>query len=327
MSRSRKTTTLTQDLEKLSRRAYHAVEWLEPTLRRCHALQTKRGFGDDVHLDLLRHWLLVPISLWPFNITHLTEACLTFWENNDPLPASHRLTLELLPPPPDEKVCDAVAAHEHQVQTGSYENVTHTQAKFDQAELALRSDPEFQKHWQSLRHTFDLASYQDHKGLIRRTMNAERNLRPIFNLRMDCPEDAFRAAFDAFCLRWHLYGMQHDTPLLLKLAVNITPHGTLLHIPAYWSFDPKRDIRWDAITQLHRTRVPKRQGAALAEGLAVRMAQAEKLHKLDAEAKTRRLRAEAKHRFLCQGLGLVDGTSPRRLARLRQEFPSKSDNE
>lgn len=323
MPTPRKSTTLAQDLEKLSRRAYHASEWIEPVLRRCHAFLAKPHFADATHLDLLRHWLLAPISLWPFNITHFTEACLRLWQKNSRLPSSYRVTLELLPPPPDETVCDVVAIHEHQVQAGSYENVTHAQAKFDQAELVLLADPEFQKHWQSLRHTFDLASYQDHKGVIRRTMNAERNLRPIFNLQMDCAADAFRAAFDAFCLRWHLYGMQHDAPLLLKLAVNITPHGTLIHIPAYWSFDPKRDIRWDAITKLHRTRVPKRQGAALAEGLALRMAQAEKLHKLDAEAKTRRLRGEAKHRFLCQGLGLADGTSPRRLSRLRQEFPSK----
>ena len=56
-------------------------------------------------------------------------------------------------------------------------------------------------------------------------------------------------------------------------------------------------------------------------GLAARMAEAEKLRKLDAEAKNRKLRGEAKHRFLCQGLGLVERTSPRRFSRLRKEFP------
>jgi hypothetical protein len=58
----------------------------------------------------------------------------------------------------------------------------------------------------------------------------------------------------------------------------------MIHIPAYWSFDPKRDIRWDAIASLHRARVPGRQGSALAENLADRMKAAEKLPHLDKEA-------------------------------------------
>jgi hypothetical protein len=59
--------------------------------------------------------------------------------------------------------------------------------------------------------------------------------------------------------------MQNDDPLLLKLAVDITPFGTMIHLPAYWSFDPKRDIRWDAIASLHRARVPGRQGSGLGD--------------------------------------------------------------
>ena len=151
-------------------------------------------------------------------------------------------------------------------------------------------------------------------------MSAERNLRPSFSVNLRRREDVFHAAFDAFCLRWNLYGMQNDDPLLLKLAVNITPYGTMIHIPAYWSFDPKRDIRWDAIASLHRVRVPGRQGSALAEGLAERMKAAEKLRHLDKEALRLGLKGEKKHEFLCAGLGWVPGTSPKRISRLRAEF-------
>ena len=114
--------------------------------------------------------------------------------------------------------------------------------------------------------------------------------------------------------------MQNDEPLLLKLAVNLTPYGTLIHIPAYWSFDPKRDIRWDAIAKLHRIRVSGRQGSALAEGLAERMKAAEKLRHLDKEALRQGLKGETKHEFLCDGLGWDSRMSPKRLARLRAEF-------
>lgn len=114
--------------------------------------------------------------------------------------------------------------------------------------------------------------------------------------------------------------MQDDKPLLLKLAVNVTPYGTMILVPSYWSFDPKRDIRWDAIASLHRVRVPRRQGAVLAEGRAERMKLAEKLLRLDEEAHQLGLKGEKKHAFLCAGLNWVPGTSGRRISRLRAEF-------
>jgi hypothetical protein len=75
--------------------------------------------------------------------------------------------------------------------------------------------------------------------------------------------DRFHAVFDVFCQRWHLYGMRGDRPLLLKLTANLTPFGTMIFIPAYWSFDPKRDLNWRAITALHKARGVPRQGPKL----------------------------------------------------------------
>lgn len=177
-----------------------------------------------------------------------------------------------------------------------------------------------QRQWERIKAAFDVQPYRDHKGVIRRTMSTERNLRPWFSVNMRRRGEVFQAAFDAFCVRWNLYGMQNDQPLPLKLAVNVTPYGTMIHIPAYWSFDPKRDNRWDAIASLHRVRVPGRQGNALAEVLAERMRMAEKLPGLDEEVLRRGLKGEKKHEFLCAGLGLDPRTSPKRLSRLRAEF-------
>jgi len=156
--------------------------------------------------------------------------------------------------------------------------------------------------------------------VIRRTMGTERNLRPEWPNRLSGPEAAFQTAFDAFCMNWNLYGMLHDEPLLLKLAVNLTPYATMIVIPAYWSLDPKRDVRWGEIARLHRARARQRQGAALKEGKEHRRKQVLKLGELDAEAKRRGLRGELKHAFLCEGLGWVPETSAKRLSRLRTEF-------
>ena len=310
-------TALTRDLAKLAARAYNAAEWSEDVLRRYHAAFSKTT---DERLAVLHRWMFVPSTLWPFNIHHALSDCLAVVERGKRLTARQRLIIDLLPEPPNETICATVAEHELHVQRGTYENLLKTQAKFAQTELATRTDPLLQSQWASIKAEFDVAAHRDHKGVVRRTMGAERNLRPIFAVDLRRKADAFRAAFDAFCLRWNLYGMQNDEPLLLKLAVNLTPHGTMIFIPAYWSFDPKRDIRWDAIAALHKTRVPKRQGPALAEGQAQRKHLAAKLQTLDAEALQLGLKGQKKHAHLCAGLGWVPETSPRRITRLRAEF-------
>jgi hypothetical protein len=314
---------LNLDLKKLKARAFDRAEWAEEVLRSYHSGIQKLDDAGAQQLRGLYHWMFVPPTLWPYNVQDALEDCLAALEKGRRLNSRHRLLIDLLPEPPDETICAAVADHELHVQKGAYENLIKTQAKYSQSELAVRIDPQLRRQWARIKAAFDVQAYRDHKGVIRRTMSAERNLRPSFSVNLRRREDVFQAAFNTFCLRWNLYGMQHDEPLLLKLAVNITPYGTMIHIPAYWSFDPKRDIRWDAIASLHRIRVPGRQGSALAEGFAERMREAEKLCSLDKEAVRLGLKGEKKHEFLCAGLGWVPCTSPKRISRLRAEFKNK----
>lgn len=317
------TTTLDHDLKRLQARAFDRAEWAGEALQRYHAAIGKLGEAVVLPLRGLYQWMFVPTTLWPFNVQDVLEDCLTALEKGKRLHSRHRLLIDLLPEPPDDAVCAAVADHELHVQKGTYENLVRTQAKYSQNEIAIRNNPQLRRQWARIKAAFDVQSYRDHKGVIRRTMTAERNLRPSFSVNLRRREDIFRAAFDAFCLRWNLYGMQQDEPLLLKLAVNLTPYGTMIHIPAYWSFDPKRDIRWDAVTKLHRARVPGRQGSALAEGFAERMRKAKKLRLLDKDTMRLGLKGKKKHAFLCAGLGWDARTSPKRINRLRAEFESQ----
>jgi hypothetical protein len=317
------TTALDLDLNKLNDQAFDRAECAENVLRRYHAVSQNLDGVVCRELRALYTWMFVPITLWPFNIQDVLEDCLRVLEKGKRLNSRHRLLIEMLPEAPGKTVCAAVAAHELNVQKGTYENLVKTKVKYAQSEIAIQTDPELRSQWAKIKAEFYVQIYRDHKGLIRRTMNVERNLRPAFSVSMRRREEVFRAAFDAFCLRWNLYGMQNDEPLLLKLAVNITPHGTMIHIPAYWSFDPKRDIHWDAIASLHRVRVPRRQGSALAQGLAERIELAAKLRQLDQEVIRLGLKGKRKHDFLCAGLGWVPGTSAKRISRLRAEFKYK----
>jgi hypothetical protein len=308
------------DLQRLHSRAFHRADWAEGVLRKYHNVSAKLGAETMRPIRPLYEWMFVPPTLWPFNIQDVLDDCLGLLSRKRRLPPHHRLLLSLLCEPPDEAVCAVVADHELRVQKGTYENIVRTQAKYRQQELAIKANAQLRAAWKQIKSAFDIKDFQDHKGVIRRTMGTERNLRLDFSINMRRRHEVFQAVFDAFCMRWNLYGMHNDEPLLLKLSVNQTPHGTTIHIPAYWSFDPKRDICWSAIAKLHRTRVQGRQGNALAEGVAERMQAAEKLLRLDQEVVRHRLKGEKKHEFLCAALGWDPRTSPKRLSRLRSEF-------
>ena len=60
------------------------------------------------------------------------------WKRETAFNSRHRLLIELLPEPPDETICAAVASHELHVQKGTYENLVKTQAKYSQNELAIK---------------------------------------------------------------------------------------------------------------------------------------------------------------------------------------------
>lgn len=100
----------------------------------------------------------------------------------------------------------------------------------------------------------------DLKGIVRRWLVQERSFHPGWDFRWETERERFQVAFDAFCHRWNLYGMENERPLLLKLTVNPTPHGLLIMILTYWSFDPKRDLNWSEINRLLEARGVPRQG-------------------------------------------------------------------
>ncbi len=314
------TDAIAADLKKLESYAFYAADVMRDVLTHYHHAAPNFKGVTAKQLRSLYQWLFVPQTIWPFNIHQALGGCLRTVEIDGCLNPQQRLLVELLPEPPKESVCVRVAEHEVNIQNGFYENLVTTQSKFSQVEQELKDDSRLLDQWEAIKSEFDLTPYRDHKGVVRRTMGTERNLRPTFSVDVNSTQSVFRAAFDAFCLRWNLYGMQNDEPLLLKLAVNLTPFGTMIIIPSYWSFDKKRDVEWDEIIKLHGARVPKRQGPKLAQGVLERKKLAQKLVTLDQEVRAQGLKGAKKHEFLCNGLGLVLDTDPKVITRLRMEF-------
>jgi hypothetical protein len=203
------------------------------------------------------------------------------------------------------------------VKAGSYEDLIQAQFKFDGMEEELGRNAEFKTDWERLKREFAVGKYQNRKGIIRRRMAQERNFRTgDWRFSWEKEADRFQTVFDAFCHRWDLYGMENDKPLLLKLTVNVTPYGTIIVVPKYWSFDAKRDVKWGAVTALHRMREVKRQGPKLSAGRAARRTEARRANALWAQATKAGLRGDRRREWVMRELGWDGRTDESKLRRL-----------
>lgn len=315
-----------EDLARLDRLAFRRRERCGDVVRRFHRLPAAaRQHPDFLLLAQVYPWLLVPYSLWPIDVHGLLELLL------DTISAGHRVTEEMLflvgslSEFPSVSEQNAVAAHEQEVQVGSYESLISAQHKFDLKELMLSQNPQFRADWERLKRRFDVDRYRDKKGIIRRRMVLERNFRPEgWELRWKTRENRFRMAFDAFCHKWVLYGVEWDHPLLQKLSVNVTPLGTMIFIPRYWSFDHKRDLKWKAVTRLHRSRGVHRQGVKLTSSQLARYQDGTKALRLWQQAKAGGLRGVALSSWVMGKLGWDPRTDERQLRRLLKEARPKA---
>jgi len=141
-------------------------------------------------------------------------------------------------------------------------------------------------------------------------------MRDHWPVRWTKTADRFHAVFEAFCQRWNLYGMRGDQPLLLKLIANLTPVGTMIFIPAYWSFDPKRDLNWRAITALHKAREVPKQGPKLSANQLAAREQAIRARELWEEAAALKLKGERRISWMLKKLSWDLRTDERQLRRI-----------
>jgi hypothetical protein len=265
---------------------------------------------------VLYDWLFVPITLWPIDVEGLFRAALDRAAAGRHLDKRMLLLVDLLPSLPGVRTQRAVSEHEHSVQHGNYESLICAHHKYDQIESELMRDPKFRAQWNSVKAQFDVMKFADHKEIIRRRFVTERSMREYWPFRWKKTADRFHAVFDVFCQRWHLYGMRGDRPLLLKLTANLTPLGTMIFIPAYWSFDPKRDLDWRAITALHKARGIPKQGPKLSANQSAARAEANRAAQLRKEADALKLKGEARTSWMLKQLNWDLRTDERQLRRI-----------
>jgi hypothetical protein len=175
--------------------------------------------------------------------------------------------------------------------------------KFDEQERALQENAELKGTWEEIKRRFGAEQFQNSRGVIRRRMSQERNFREGWKFEWADDRGRFQLFFDAMCYRWKSYGMEADRPLLLKVSINPTPHGTMIVIPRHWSLDPHRDLDWGLIGRLHRTRGARKQGPKLSVARMERMKESRVARKLWDEAKCQGLRGEERYEYVRSRMG------------------------
>ena len=108
---------------------------------------------------------------------------------------------------------------------------------------------------------------------------------------------------------------------LFRLAqTNLTPYGTMIVVPSYWSFDAKRDLKWKSIKALHRTRCVSRQGMKLEAIKQARREDSKRVKQLWQKAKSCGLKGDARIRWVMKEMGWAmasDESKVKRLLRLK----------
>ncbi|OAI41994.1 hypothetical protein AYO41_04950 [Verrucomicrobia bacterium SCGC AG-212-E04] len=269
--------SLREDLARLRSLAFKRLNACGDIAKQFHAKKREIALRSDRDLLWrLYDWLTVPLSLWPIDFAGAAKHALDLVNQQEPLDDEFVIMVQLVGLPPNLASRQTMGAYEHDIARGRYEKLVRRQEKFDELERGLKDDQRFNEVWSNICRRFDIKKYQNSRGVIRRLMSKERNFREDLAFQWRTRDDRFRVLFDALCYHWNLYGIERKQPLLLKMTVNLTPHGTMIFIPRYWSLDLHRDLKAKEISRLHRAHGGARQGPKLSPSRLERLIEARK---------------------------------------------------
>jgi hypothetical protein len=306
----------------LRARAFGHYHRCAELLKRFHRARKKiNRHAHGVLVGRVRDWLLCPYSLWPVDIRGLAEHLLGRVEKGQPLDHDFELLLRFLGSPPKPETQDTIGKFEHRVARGDYDPLIRCPEKFSAQETVLQFDPNLARAWKRLKASFATEEYANRGGVIRRRMSEERNFRRNWDFNWKQRKARFQVLFDAFCYRWQLYGMEGDKPLLLKVTVNPTPHGTMIMIPRLWSLDCDRDLNWTVIGRLHRSHGAGRQGRKMSTNRVSMYAEAVQIVQHEIEGRASGLKGEKLTDFILRRMGKAPGTDESWIKRRRRLLP------
>ena len=277
----------------------------------------------DIHLLLytLKQWILCPFSSWPNDFRGMGEFVCNEIKAGRGIDREMATLLEFLKPVPSDEEQEAIGEYEYEVQLGNYDDLVRNDIKYQVRMKELEESGKFRAHFDLLQALYDLDEMAGTSGVIRRTMLGERNFRPKdFRFDWSTKRIRFQNVFDGFCWHHELYGLEKKNgkwvPLLMKVTVNVTPHGTMIYVPKWMSFDLKRDLIIKAVTELHKSRGTLRQGPKISESRLDKQDLAKAVYLAEQKAKEKDYKGPKRFDFITGETGLPRGFDRRRIREL-----------
>ena len=211
---------------------------------------------------------------------------------------------------------------EHQRRAGSFEDLYFKKEKYEGYKERVMENQEFLRDWSILKRRFRRAFRPGCRVLRSELAESCGSDRP------HTPEQdsGFQEAFDFFCWKWFLDGVEGDQPMVTKLSFDVTPFGTSVFVPGYWSFDPKRDIEWKQLKGFHESRgTVKRQGSAFEQNRRDRQTKERLILEAAEESRGRGERGEKMIQSIIDKVGLVPNTPSAYIYRLIREAKKKKE--
>lgn len=292
------------DLERIKSLAFRRAERSGPLLESFHRNHSKiDAHAQAKWLWQVYDWLCVSLSLWPIDFDGLAKYLLTAIEGPGTVDPDLLKLVKLAGTPPNQETMAAVASFEHVVESGNYDHLVKSPEKFFENEMSVADNAELSQTWNEIKARWGGYISRNGRGVVRRRLSQERNLRGDWFFDWQDEKKKFELFFDAMCYRWKLYGMEQDKPLLLKVSVNPTPHGTMIFIPRHWSLDPKRDLHWNKINAVHKAHGAERQGPKLSRNRMDKIKDAKRVELLWAEAKAKGHTGDARYDYVHRTMG------------------------
>lgn len=257
----------------------------------------------------LYDWMLCPLTFWALDYLGVARHVLDLIKRKQPFDADTILLLKLIEPVPAEFARSQVGEYEKTVVKGLYDRIMKKPKKFEQEDVLRSKDIGLHTCWNQIKSRFNVAKYRNLGGVVRRHLARERNFDCHDKFAWRTRQERFRVMLDALCYRYCLYGFELDKPLLLKVSVNPTPHGTMIFVPKHMSLDGPRDLDWKAISEIHRAHGTRRQGTALSSKRLLREAQREQARALDTHARRMKLKGRGRLQYILAEMKSDNSTS------------------
>lgn len=268
------------------------------------------------YLKVVWGWFLVSSTLWPGEFIPICRYLVQLLQKGLPLPPALILILRFAKDHPILSTRAMGKKRQNKAHKGEYDDLLKDDGIYLVRNAAVLENPEVGKSFEMMKAVFDMKSYANDIGVVRRYVVSERGFRVGWDFDPNIPETMMRTALTLLSYRYDLYGFQDDTPLVGKFTANPTGFGTIMMAPKYQTTDLARDLNRKTFGEFPKGYGVARQGAKALLAKRERENEAIRTYTASLRADERGEKGENRRRFIIEEARLPKRTERRKIQKL-----------